>query len=159
MKLVVLLVLALALVGTLRAVLLLLDQARQLGRDAVSMERDPTLAELPELLVARERVLSALRSTELDLQTGKIAPSDFERTQLQLQREALALMDRMERCRGEEADLERAAEALQQALADARRSRVREAGQPVREWSELALARHGGQAPAVPLHPTPTEAS
>ncbi len=109
-----------------------------------TVREDREVWEFQELLARRDAVAAALRAAELDAATGKIASSERERVMVRLEREAAAIMRRIEALEGRDEDRAAAAAELASMLATIE---ARGAG-GAEGWSPAALARHGGRNPA-----------
>ena len=142
MELVTLLALAFALVLVGSSFVHIFRVATRPVAADTTLEEDQAAQWLGELAERREMVMQLILSTELDHQTAKISDEDRDKTLDRLKREAVFIMKQMDALAGEEVDVERAENDLDEFLARAR------AADGDRQWSAAARVRHGGVHPA-----------
>lgn len=58
---------------------------------------DPREDELTELLARKDAILRAIKEAEFDFQTGKLSEEDFQRYDTRLRRQAVALMQQIDK--------------------------------------------------------------
>jgi hypothetical protein len=84
-------------VVALAAVVLLVTAPFRAGRTVETRES----AEIAELERAKERKYGEIREAELDYRTGKLSEDDFRALDRSLRAEAIELLHRLDRARGE----------------------------------------------------------
>jgi hypothetical protein len=103
---------------------------------------------LDDLAVRKTALVAAIRTTELDFETGKVSQTDRDRTLRRLENEAVVVMKTMDDIRGAEVDRDAAeheiAEFLERRLGAATGDEA---------WSAAARMRHGGRLPSTEVRP------
>lgn len=125
---------------------------RVLGGDRAldaTVEIDEARMRLRELTQRKAVLVELLRSTDDDLEAGKVDADDHRRTRRALEREAVGVMRQIEEMRGSPEDLAEADRALDRVARDVRDERTARSG----GWSEAAMARHGGRPPSADRAP------
>jgi hypothetical protein len=79
-----------------------LEAGGEAGSGAEVAELRSARAEIADLEAAREAKYREIRDAELDRRTGKLSDSDYEATDRTLRAEAIAILNELDRRRGEE---------------------------------------------------------
>lgn len=140
MVLLPLIVLALALVVVGLAALRVARVVTRVNVETAAIADDAVASELRDLVARKELLMQAIQSTQLDFDTGKIAASDRDASIRRLESEAVDVLRRIDEIRGSEQDLTTALSELDELAPLA-------VEQQERQWSEAAMARHGGRRP------------
>jgi hypothetical protein len=69
----------------------------------VGDDRDPVEEEIAELEARKETVYREIKDAEADKASGKLAESDFERLDGELRREAVGILKKLDKLRGQKA--------------------------------------------------------
>lgn len=110
---------------------------------------DPTLAvdadtaRLDDLVARKQVILRGIQTANLDRQTAKIADEEHARIVARFEREGAKILRELDAVAGSDEDRDAARAALDAALASVARPDEGEG------WSQAAMMRHGGQAPAT----------
>lgn len=115
------------------------------GRDPALDEvlaEDDASHELRELLTRKAMLMQLIRSAELDHEMGRTSDDEAKRLNERYRREAVQVMRKLDRLRGEEVDRARA-----EALVDEIAQRVEDTYDGGESWSPAARRRHAGREP------------
>lgn len=148
MDVVALLLIALAVIMAVRATVRIAIALGQRGTPDELLGTDIDARRLDELAVRKAALVAAIRTTELDFDTGKISSSDRDRTLRRLEAEAVAVMKSMDALRGAEVDRDEAEREIAAFLEQRGASATADEA-----WSAAARLRHGGRAPHAEVRP------